>query len=84
MIDRHQTVKAAPGAAPSLTRVFDLLCAVVPSCSCCLSFQWLKPLLSKILRISVSMPGGWLGFLEDLGLGLPLPVCSHPLEQDEG
>ena len=41
-------------------------------------FPWLKPPLSKILRTPVLVPRGWLGFLEDAGLGLPLPVCCHP------
>lgn len=41
-------------------------------------FPWLKPPLSKILRTPVPVPRGWLGFLEDAGLGLPLPMCCHP------
>ena len=46
-------------------------------------FPWLKP-LSKILRTPVPAPRGWLSFLEDPGLGLPLPSRAPPLEQDEG
>lgn len=62
MIDKHQTRKAAPGTAPSLTSISDLLChcgsiRLLPP-----EFLWLKRPLSNILRTLARVPGGWLIF----------------------